>query len=122
MGNGIKKKILFADDEEAARFLYSQTFASPDFQVLLAKDGREALEVFERESPDLVVLDISMPGLDGLEALRRLKAIRRDLPVILCTSVEEARGNASSACDAFVLKSVDMSLLKDCVDRLVNGG
>jgi len=85
--------------------------------VLLAKNGLEALEVCERERPDLVVLDVRMPVLDGLEALRRIKALRRELPVILCTAWETSGVEPDPAWDELVVKSADMDVLKAAVRR-----
>ncbi len=115
------KKILFADDEEALRILYKEEFQAPDIQVLLARDGQEALEVCRRESPDLVVLDVRMPVVDGLEALRRIKAQWQDLPVIICTTWEAGAGAAEPAWDAYVVKSADLEGLKAVISRHLAG-
>lgn len=111
------KKILFADDEEALRILYKEEFQAPGIEVLLARNGREALEVCQRERPDLVVLDIRMPVLDGLEALRLIKEMRQELPVIICTAWEGSTREAEGTWDEYVVKSADMRLLKAAIRR-----
>lgn len=111
------KKILFADDEEALLTLYKAEFQAPGVEVLLARNGQEALEVCERELPDLVVLDVRMPILDGLEALRRIKARRQDLPVIICATLEVQPGRTSPTWDDYVAKSGDLDPLKAAVRR-----
>lgn len=81
-------RILVADDEpnlrEALRFLFTRN----NFEVLLAEDGQEALEVALREQPDLVLLDVMMPRMDGYEACRRLRAHyrTRHIPILIATA------------------------------------
>lgn len=111
------KKILFADDEEALRILYREEFQAPDIQVLLARNGQEACDLCEREQPDLVVLDVRMPVLDGLEALRRIKAARRELPVIMCTARDAAEDGSNLDWDDYVVKSPDLHRLKAAIRR-----
>jgi DNA-binding response OmpR family regulator len=111
------KKILFADDEEALRILYREEFQAPGIEVLLARNGQEALDVCQREWPDLVVLDIRMPVLDGLEALRRIKEMRQGLPVIICTAWEETGPQSDVDWDEYVVKSADMRLLRAAIKR-----
>jgi CheY-like chemotaxis protein len=111
------KRILFADDEEALRILYKEEFQAPDIEVLLACNGQEALDVCERERPDLVVLDMRMPVVDGREALRRIKALRRDIPVIMFTSLAQQPEEEEPAWDDYILKSPDLEFLKAVVRR-----
>ena len=65
------KKLLFADDEESIRLLYKEEFEEQGYEVILAADGHEALEQFSLHAPDLLVIDIKMPGMDGIELLQR---------------------------------------------------
>lgn len=69
-----KRKILLADDQPGLRHLVSATLGSDAYQLLQAGDGVEALAVARRELPDLILLDIDMPKLNGLEVCRQLKA------------------------------------------------
>ncbi|MDP2702975.1 MAG: sigma-54 dependent transcriptional regulator, partial [Candidatus Rokubacteria bacterium] len=79
-------RILLVDDEEEIRELLSRLVRKEGFEPLAAPDGETALDLIRRESPDVALLDIRMPGLDGMELLRRAKEIDRDLPVIMITS------------------------------------
>ncbi|MDR3562418.1 MAG: response regulator transcription factor [Negativicutes bacterium] len=78
-------KILLADDEEGIREIVSWYLESEGFQVLVAKDGNDAVELEETHQPDLLILDIMMPGLSGWEVAR---AITRTVPIIFLTALE----------------------------------
>ncbi len=87
----MKKKILIADDNPDNVELLRKRLNSQGYDTVAAFDGEEALQAVSRENPDLLILDIMMPKLDGYEVLRRLKQIDayRDLPVILLTARKE---------------------------------
>lgn len=79
-------RILIVDDEEGIREILSRLVRKEGFEALAAPDGETALELLRRETPEILLLDIKMPGLDGMETLRRAKELDRDLPVIIITS------------------------------------
>ncbi len=80
--------ILLVDDEEAVQKLLTYPLEREGFRVVSARDGEEALEVFGEENPDLVVLDIMLPRLDGLEVCKRLRA-RSTVPIIMLTARDD---------------------------------
>jgi len=86
------KVILVVDDEERVRALLREYLSREGFQVLTAGDGREALDVARRNRPDLIILDVMMPVMDGYEFLRRYRdGARATTPVIMLTArVEDA--------------------------------
>jgi len=86
-GSRTKKRILVADDSPYMRAAVSNWFAGmPDFEpLLLANNGAEAVEQALAHEPDLAILDLAMPVMDGLEAARRLKALKPHLPIIIFT-------------------------------------
>ena len=85
-------RILIVDDEEEIRAILSRLVQKEGFEPLAAPDGETALELLSRESPDILLLDIRMPGLDGMEILRRAKELDRDLPVIMITAFGLVKG------------------------------
>lgn len=79
-------KVLIVDDSMTARHFLKNCLAERDVHLLEAQNGQEALEVFAAEKPDLVFLDITMPVMDGFEALPRLKELGPDTPIIVLTA------------------------------------
>jgi DNA-binding NtrC family response regulator len=79
-------RILIVDDEDGIRGILSRLVLKEGFEPLAAPDGETALDLIRRESLDVVLLDIKMPGLDGMEVLRRAQELDRDLPVIMITA------------------------------------
>jgi two-component system nitrogen regulation response regulator NtrX len=97
----VKSRILVIDDEPAIRDSLRMILEYEDYQFVGAASGQEALDVLQRERPDVVLLDIKMPGVDGMEVLRKLRAIDETLPVIMisghgttATAVEAIRSGA----------------------------
>ena len=79
-------RILIVDDEEEIRAGLSRLVRREGFEALTAPNGQDALDLLRRESFDILLLDIRMPGLDGMEVLRRVKEMDGDLPVIMITA------------------------------------
>jgi CheY-like chemotaxis protein len=82
------KKILFVDDNPMVRKIVRLVLKKGNYQVLEATDGREALDIVEQTFPNLVICDISMPGMDGREYLAAMKASEKtkDIPIIILTA------------------------------------
>jgi len=109
MGN----KILIADDDQNIRFLYEQELFDEGYQTVLARNGKECLEKVEKELPDLVLLDINMPKMDGLEAIWRIIELNRNLPIIINSGYSSYRDNYMSwGADAYLIKSNNLEELK----------
>jgi len=119
----MKKKILVVEDEEGLRLLYKEELEAEGYEVLTAQNGREAIQRLEEGKPDLIILDIVMPVMDGMEALGRIVGKERKIPIILNTSYPGYRRNFMSwAADAYVTKSTDLGELKDKVRELLEKG
>lgn len=85
------KRILIVDDEMHIRELIAYNLKTMGYEIVEAENGEEALEIFEKEEPDLILLDIMMPGIDGLEVLRQIRQTHNQwqLPVIFITAKGE---------------------------------
>jgi DNA-binding response OmpR family regulator len=115
------KTILVVDDDEAIRALLQEELEEEGYKVLIATNARDALKMVAAEPLDLVILDIRMPGMDGLEALPRILGIKEGLPVIMNTAYTQYQESFMSwAADAYVVKSSDLTELKDKIRELVN--
>jgi DNA-binding response OmpR family regulator len=118
------KRILVVDDEEGLRLLYKEELEDDGIDVVLASSGAEAMEVLSERSAemDLVLLDIKMPGMDGVEVLRRVKEQWKELPVILCTAYPHYKHEFGTwASDAYVVKSSDLTELKQTIREILLG-
>jgi len=113
-----KKRILLVDDEEGIQLLYREEFEDEGYDVASAYNGDEAMEKFMQNPPDLVILDINMPGMSGIEVLRRMKEINPDLPVILSSAYQEYKQDFGSwASEEYIVKSANMDELKQAVRK-----
>jgi DNA-binding response OmpR family regulator len=116
------KKILVVDDEENIRELYRDELAEEGYRIELAENGQEALSKLESFRPDLVTLDVMMPGMDGIEVLRQIREKNPSIPVLLLTAFGEFRQDFNTwASDAYIVKSADVSELKQTVKKLLGG-
>ncbi len=120
---GMKKKILIVEDEEGLRLFYEEELKAEGYEVFTASNGKEAIQKSEEEKPDLIILDIVMPVMDGLEALGQIVRKERKIPIILNTSYPGYRQDFISwAADAYVTKSTDLGELKKKVKELLEKG
>jgi CheY-like chemotaxis protein len=108
------RTILFADDSKNIREYCRAALEDDGYRVALACDGLDAIRAFMEETPELAILDISMPRANGLEALERIRGLAPQVPVILFTAHEEdcLRDQRAALATACVRKSEDLSDLK----------
>ena len=117
------QKILLADDSRTIRALVRRPLAAHGYDVILACDGREAVRLAASENPDLVILDIQMPELDGYAACQEILALNEDLanaPIIFLTKVEgQHMEMLGDDLGAYLQKPVPDDLLLATVSRLL---
>jgi len=114
------KHILVVDDEKHICELYKSELEDEGYRVTVATSGPEALSAVEQNPPDLIVLDIQMPGMDGIETLEKLLGRDKGIPVILNTAYSHYREDFTTwGADAYVVKSSDTSKLKQEIKRLL---
>ena len=111
-------KILAIDDEENKCRLFKDEFEEEGYEVVTAITGNQGMELFMKERPDLVTLDIWMSGRDeGIVLLRKMKEIRPEVPVILLTAYDYRDDFKVWCADAYIVKSSDLSELKNTVKK-----
>ncbi len=114
------KKIMVVDDEDAIRLLYQEEFEDEGYEVIPCANGEEALEKFDKEKPDIVILDIAMPGMSGLDVLSKIKEKSPKTPVIMSTAYSHYKDDFYTyVADAYIVKSPDLTELKEKVKELV---
>ncbi|HHY36291.1 MAG TPA: response regulator [Firmicutes bacterium] len=115
-------KLLVVDDEPGIRRLLEEVFRDDRYQVVAAASGKEALAKWKEWEPDLVLLDMKMPGMDGLEVLRRMAGKYSRVPVIIMTAYGELRivdEALNLGARGYVTKPFDVLELRNTVDRLL---
>ncbi len=110
--------ILIIDDDESIRFLVQEELSLDGHRVSAADGGASGLQAVRDHTPDVVILDIKMPGMDGLEVLRRIKREHPQLPVLLFTAYSDYRDQAADCgAEGYLIKSADFSPMKAAVRR-----
>jgi two-component system response regulator (stage 0 sporulation protein F) len=84
-----KKKVLIVDDQNGIRVLLVEVFSNEGYNTFQAPNGKLALEIVRKESPDIVLLDMKIPGMDGLDILKHIKQIDTSIKVIMMTAYGE---------------------------------
>ncbi len=117
-------KILLVEDNETNRDMLSRRLMRKGYDVVMAEDGEQAVQMAESENPDLILMDMSLPVLDGWEATRRVKAKEetRSIPVIALTAHAMAgdREKALDAgCDDYDTKPIELPRLLDKITALI---
>jgi len=115
-------KILLIEDSKSLCKLYKQEFESDGYEVVIAEDAIQGLGDFETHHPDVVVLDIRMPAMDGLDLMQRILGRDRTARVVLNSGYASYKDNYLSwAADAYLLKSSDTSELRSTIRNLIRG-
>jgi len=117
-------RILLVEDNEMNRDMLSRRLVRRGYEVILAQDGKEGLETAQSQSPDLILMDMSLPVMDGWEATRRLKGAPETaaIPVVALTAhaLTDDREKATRAgCDGYETKPVEFPRLIETIERLL---
>lgn len=121
----MNKRVLVVDDDQSIQRVLVQTLELEGYEVVTASDGVEALETLAGELPDVVILDVMMPKLDGLDVLKRMRAQERTqtVPVILLTarsSQEDIWEGWQSGVDYYMTKPFDVEELLRFLTHVLN--
>ncbi|MDW7710228.1 MAG: response regulator [Deferrisomatales bacterium] len=116
-------RILIVDDEEHIRTLYTLELEDDGHSVVALASGKNLVSEIERFRPDVVVLDIKMVDVSGLDVLQEVRTRYYDLPVILCSAYGSYKGDLKSiAADYYVVKSSDLTELKKRIAAALEAG
>jgi len=113
--------ILVVDDDKNFRLLLEAELTLEGYEVVLADNGLAALKKINEGAPDLVILDLKMPDLHGLEVLRTIREKNKELPIIICTAYDKMQDDYtiwSGRVAAFLSKPLDLENLKDIIYEL----
>lgn len=114
------KKILLIDDDESIQLLYREELMDNGYEVLSALNGEDGLKKFKDDAPDLVILDIQMPGLNGIEVLRQMKMQNAAVPIILSSAYHEYKQDLGAwASDEYIVKSPDIDDLLNAIRKFI---
>ncbi len=115
-----KKKILLVEDEENESLLYKEELEKEGFEVISSSNGADAVEKIANEECDLVILDLQMPQMDGIETLGKILTKKRDMPIIIYTAYPQYKNQFLTwAADAYLTKSSDLGPLKRKVKTIL---
>jgi two-component system, cell cycle response regulator DivK len=120
-------KILVVEDNELNRDMLSRRLSKRGYDVDVATDGAQGIELARSMQPDLIVMDVGLPVVDGLEATRQLKAEARTSPIpIVALTANAMPGDQEKAlaagCEAYDTKPVDIARLLEKIEALLSGG
>lgn len=116
------KKIIIVEDEELLSQVYKDALEKEGYGVLLAKDGAATLKELENVKPDLVMLDVRLPDINGLDLVDAIKAKYADVPVVLCTAYDSAINDfkkKSTKVTDYIIKPVALAELKFKIRKII---
>ncbi len=112
--------ILHVEDESAVRLLYKEVFEEQGHKMLQVATGEEALKTLLSSTPDLIILDLKMPGMGGRKFLEKFRRLKLQIPVVISSAYQYSDvGPTAAMADAFVTKSGDMEELLTKVNGLL---
>lgn len=113
-------RIMIIDDDKNLSKLYCQELSDDGYKVEPIRNGQEALRSVRRKRPDIIILDVCLPGMDGLDILGRVLAIDKTIPIIINTAYSNYKDNFMTwSADAYIMKSGDLTELKEKIAELL---
>ncbi len=115
-------KVLVIDDAAFIRMRVEKFLERQGFEIFLAEDGKSGLELFKKEKPDVVLLDVTMPDMDGIEVLKQIKEVDKDAKVIMLTNVDQQETimeTVKLGAKGFMKKPFDEDKLLDKITKLI---
>jgi two-component system cell cycle response regulator DivK len=118
-------KVLLVEDDEDTRYMMQLEMERRGYRVIEADDGEKAVVLAEQECPDIILMDLSLPRMDGLEATRQIRELDRlrSVPIVAVTAHQETdfrQGAKDSGFDAYVTKPIDFDWLSELIVGLVD--
>lgn len=118
-----RKTILFVDDEESILDIANEYFAVKGYQVVLARNGFEAIKILENQEVDCCITDINMPGMDGVELAENIRIKDNTLPVVIMTaypSIDNTIKTLKNGVVDFLIKPINLNQMELCVERVLH--
>jgi len=113
-------RLLIVEDEDSLRELYAEELEEEGYEILRAENGKAAVDLVKKEPFDLVIMDIRMPEMDGIEALGKVISMNKKIPVIIYTAYSNYKSNFMTwTADAYLTKSSNLDELKDKIKELL---
>ncbi|MFA8438329.1 response regulator [Pueribacillus sp. YX66] len=116
----MSKRLLIVDDQYGIRILLREVFAKEGFETYVAETGEEALNIVQNEKPDLVLLDVKIPGMDGLDILKHIKDYDKNIKVMMMTAYGELNLMSEAVKEgaiAYFLKPFDINEIRTSVKK-----
>ena len=116
-------RILLVEDDQNQRLLYQMELEDDGYEVVTASEGQEALQMVQSGRPDLVILDLALPGMDGIQVLQRIVHSPNTINprVIIYTAYDTSRNHFKTrSADAFMVKSSDFGRLKEKIRQMLD--
>jgi CheY-like chemotaxis protein len=112
--------ILLAEDDKNERLLYEQELRLEGYEIITAIDGKDSIKKVQEQRPDLIIMDICMPEMGGLEAMGMILSKHKGIPIIINTAYVNYKDNFMSwIADAYIVKSSDLTELKNKIKELL---
>ena len=112
--------ILLVEDDENQRLLYEQELGLEGYEIVTAADGKEGLRKVEERQPNLIIMDINMPKMNGIDAMGKVVSKHKNIPIIIYTAYSSYKDNFLSwLADAYIIKSSDLTELKNKIKELL---